>query len=264
MKKILAVLIVSLNVMLVSCLDTEEKIIINQDNSGLYQLNADMSSMMDQLKAFKPNDVKALEGNKDTTIQFKSYTDTLSTLTAEEKALLEKGSLHILINDDSGQMKMSVEVPFKDAQQLLYLKQHLTELVGKLNLEKNFTGDKDISQAGGGMPDNMFGSSGSMLNPVQNAFTFSIDKNIISNTLTDSSSVKAGFEADSSMQMIKQLIPFLGDLTYKTTFVLPSPVKKYTGGGETLLSDDKKTISFTTTLTSLMEKPSELSYTVEY
>ena len=75
--------------MLVSCLDTEEKIIINEDNSGLYQLNADMSSMMDQLKAFKPADAKALEGNKDTTIRFKSYTDTLSTLTAEEKTLLE-------------------------------------------------------------------------------------------------------------------------------------------------------------------------------
>jgi hypothetical protein len=45
--------------------------------------------------------------------------------------------------------------------------------------------------------------------------------------------------------------------------VLPKVVKKYDGPGSSI-STDKKTLTFETTLTEMMEHPEKVSYIVEY
>ncbi|HRI20563.1 MAG TPA: hypothetical protein PLA68_06395 [Panacibacter sp.] len=264
MKKLIAIIIVSLNIFLVSCLDTEEKITIKADNTGTYQLTMDMGGMMSQLKAFKPDEAETFEQNKDTIILFKSFTDTATALSAEEKAMLEKGFMHIVMNSEKDDMSMAFEVPFKNMQQLLYLKQHMFEMISKMQPEKKLMCGEDN---GDNMPNALAGKTpdpGNLLNPAQQAFSFNIDKNVISNKLTDKDAIQKSLGSDSSMQMIMQMVPFMGDFNYKTTFILPSPVKHYSGGSESKLSDDKKTITFTSSLTGLMDKPESFEYSVEY
>ena len=115
-----------------------------------------------------------------------------------------------------------------------------------------------------GMGSGMDGmGAGNVMNPSQDAFTFLIDDHNISNKAKDTALLKQAFASDS-LQMIKQMIPFIGDFNYKTTFVLPAPIKKYSGGSETILSDDKKTITFVNSLSGLLEKPASMEYSVEY
>ncbi len=55
----------------------------------------------------------------------------------------------------------------------------------------------------------------------------------------------------------------MGDMNYKTVFVLPRPVKKYTGNNASIFAD-KKTVTFKTTLTDLLNRPAAEEYEVEY
>jgi hypothetical protein len=276
MKKILAVTVVLISVFFVSCLDTEEKITINKDNSGMYALTIDMGGMIEQLKTIKPEEVQSLKADKDTIIFFKSFTDTSTILTTEEKQLLEKGSMHLVMKMESNEMKMAMEVPFKNPEQLLYLKQHMFEMIDKVGADKKMFGNgqnsdqaEDDGMADDNMPDAGMGGGGgpepgNLLHPAQEAFSFKVEKNNISNKLTNKDVFDNWVAKDSSMQMVMQMIPFMGDFNYTTTFILPSPVKKYRGGSESKLSDDKKTITFINSLSGLMEKPESFEYSVEY
>ncbi|MEP6845503.1 MAG: hypothetical protein ABI861_05845, partial [Panacibacter sp.] len=165
------------------------------------------------------------------------------------------------------EIKAEFEVPFTDMQQLLYLKQHMFEMISKLKPEQSLDGGDDGQSLFPGMGNGAgapgMSGAGKLLNPAQDGFTFSIEHRVISNKINDKEGSAAAFASDS-MQMIKQMIPFIGDFNYKTTFILPSPVKKFSGGAESKLSDDKKTISFMNSLSGVLEKPESLEYSVEY
>ncbi|MBG9375006.1 hypothetical protein I5907_02115 [Panacibacter sp. DH6] len=262
MKKIFGLVLGFFAVALVSCLDTEEKITLNEDKSGTYQLVMNIGNSP-MLQSAMQQSGQALE-KKDTVIYFKSFTDTATTLSAEEKTILQNGKMHIAMNDD---IKAEFELPFKDMNQLLYIKQHMFEMISKIK-PSDMNGDNapgmmpGMDMMGGNMGSPMAGA-GKLLNPTQDAFSFTAGNGIISNTIKDKQGLTAAVASDS-VQMLKQMIPFVGDFTYKTTFVLPKPVKKYSGGAETQLSDDKKTISFMNSLSGLLDKPETLEYSVEY
>jgi len=263
MKKILTIITACIGVSLVSCLDTEEKITLNQNKSGTYEVSIGIGNSP-MLESALQQSGQTLE-KKDTVIYFKEFTDTSTSLTPEEKSILENGKIHLAMNED---IKMEFFLPFKDLNQLLYIKQHMFELISKIKPDKSMMGDDgddSLSMFPGMNGGDMgaMGGAGKLMNPTQDAFVFNIDKNTISNKVKDTASLKQAFASDS-MQMIKQMIPFVGDFNYKTTFVLPSPVKKYSGGSETKLSDDKKTISFINTLSGLLDDPKSLEYSVEY
>lgn len=265
MKKILIIVTACTGISLTSCLDTEEKITLNQNKSGTYEVSIGIANSP-MLQSAMQQSGQTLE-KKDTVIYFKGFTDTATSLTPEEKSILENGKIHLAMNED---IKMEFFLPFKDLGQLLYIKQHMFELISKIKPDKSMMGndgeDDSLSSIfpgmNGGDMDAM-GGAGKLMNPTQDAFVFNIDKNMISNKVKDTASLKQAFASDS-MQMIKQMIPFVGDFNYKTTFVLPSPVKKYSGGSETKLSDDKKTISFINTLSGLLDDPKSLEYSLEY
>ncbi len=214
MKKILFVITACIGVSLVSCLDSEEKITLNENKSGIYEFTIGIGNSP-MLQSAMQQSGQTLE-KKDTVIYFKGFTDTATSLTPEEKSVLENGKIHLAMNDD---IKMEFSLPFKDIEQLLYIKQHMFELISKIKPDKSMMDDGDDSLnmfpgMGGGMP-NM--GAGKLMNPTQDAFVFNIDKNTISNKVKDTTSLKQSFASDS-MQMIKQMIPFVGDFNYKTTF----------------------------------------------
>jgi hypothetical protein len=263
MKKLIIIITSCVGISLVSCLDSEERITLNQNKSGTYEFTVGIGNSP-MLQSAMQQSGQTLE-KKDTVIYFKGFTDTATSLTLEEKSILENGKIHLAMNDD---IKVEFFLPFKDIAQLLYIKQHTFELISKIKPDKSMMdddGDDSLSMFPGMNSGDLssMNSAGKLMNPTQDAFAFNIDKNTISNKAKDTAGLKQAFASDS-MQMIKQMIPFVGDFNYKTTFVLPSPVKKYSGGSETKLSDDKKTISFINTLSGLLDDPKSLEYLVEY
>jgi len=65
------------------------------------------------------------------------------------------------------------------------------------------------------------------------------------------------------MQMMQQMSLIMGEMSYKTIIELPKPVKKYTGN-QSILSNDKKTVTFLSTFTDMLNKPEAAAYSVEY
>ena len=102
-----------------------------------------------------------------------------------------------------------------------------------------------------------------ILNPARDAFAFAAAPGKLSNTLVNKDLFNNKIQNDSSMQMLQQMSMMMGDMNYKTIIVLPRKVKKYKGN-QTILSDDKKTLTFLTTLSDMLNRPETAEYTVEY
>ena len=256
-------LVTACTLFLTSCLDTEEKIVINKNNSGDYTLTIDMSkllTLMDQMGGAK--DSAKLPEKKDSTLYFKAYVDTSTALTAKEKEMYRDGSLRMQVDEDAKQMKVVIHLPFKSIAQLPEIRSSYMTVIDKLNISNKLNnksdGDNGMSDA---EPD--LSKNKDMLNPVQQAYSFTATPGKIANTLTNKQLITDKVSNDSTMQMMQQMSLMMGDMNYKTVIVLPSAVKKYTGN-QSILSNDKKTITFLNTFTDMLNKPEKAGYSVEY
>ena len=266
--KTLITLLAGCIIFLTSCFDTEEKIVINKDNSGTYSLTMDMSKllkMMSQMGKSKDGEKKEMQ-KKDSVIYFKSFVDTSTQLTAEEKEMIKDGSLHVKINEQTNELKFVINLPFKKIQDLAYLRENYLKALDKINLKdqlndkKKKEGDENKQQK---MPGDMSSNSKSLI-PAQDSYKFTAAPGKISNKFISKESFDKEITNDSTMQMLKGMSEVMGLITYKTVFILPRPVKHYTQGNNTVVSADKKTVTFKSDLNTLLKKPESLEYELEY
>lgn len=246
---------------LASCLDTEEKIALNADNSGTYSLSIDMGKMLEMAASMggdqsNPDKVKE---KKDTTIYIKDMLDASDNLTAEEKALYKNGMINVRLDETKNEMKIMISTPFKNAADLMEIKKNFPTVMNKLKAIEKATAEE--GKEGGDGDDMKMGAKSA--NPVGDQFTFLAGKGNISNTITDIEAFKKSVAGDSALNMMTQMTAMMGEFNYRTIIVLPKAVKKYEGPGSTI-STDKKTITFFTTLTEMLEQPEKVSYKVEY
>ncbi len=265
-RKLLFALFSACVFLLASCLDTEEKIVINKDNSGLYSLTMDISRMMKMMnQSGKDKDSTKKPQQKDSTIYLKSFVDTSSQLTDQEKNMLRDGSIRVDVDDTKGIGKFVFALPFKKISDLPYLRENYMKALNKLNLkdqlsnkEKKEREDNSNEQTHSGMNN----PSPSMM-PGQNSYVFTAAPGKLSNKFTDKKSFDKEVAADSTLQMAKGLMSMLGEMNYKTTIVLPKPVKHYSGNNPSV-SADKKTIVFKNTLTNIIKKPESFAFELDY
>ena len=254
-------------VLLSSCLDTEEKIVINKDNSGVYSLTMDMGrflKMMNQMGKSKDSGTKKPQ-QKDSIIYFKSFVDTSTRLTQQEKEMLKDGSVHVKVDEIANAMKFVISVPFKNIQDLPYLRENYMKAIDKLNI-KDPLSNKEKKEGEENNEEQMhseMSSGSSSIIPAQDSYTFTAAPGKLSNKFTDKATFEKKVESDSSLQMMKQLTAMMGELTYETTIVLPKPVKHYKGNNPSV-SADKKTIVFKNNLSNLLKKPESLEFELDY
>lgn len=262
-KKITVFLSLLIVASLSSCLDTEEKIEIHKNNSGLYTVTIDMSKMMalmDQMGQAGKEESNMPE-NKDSTIFFKPFTDTSSALTAREKELFEQGSLRMRVNESEKALVITLRFPFKQITDLPELRNSYYTTIEKLNISNKLK-DKEDSTSGEQMPAGM-AKDNNFLNPSTESYQFSATAGKISNTLINQDNFNAKVQQDSSMQMLQQMTMMMGDMTYRTVIVVPHKIKKYSGN-QGVLSADKKSVTFQTTLSDILNRPDAAAYNVEY
>ncbi|HRO44512.1 hypothetical protein [Agriterribacter sp.] len=246
-----------------SCLDTEEKIVINKNNSGVYTVTLDMSKMlalMDQIGQENKDETKIPE-KKDSTVYFKSFTDTSTTLTAKEKELFKEGSLRMQVDEAAKELIVTLNFPFKHINDLPELKSSYLAVIDKLGVSDKLKNEGD-SGSDENIPSDL-SKDKNILNPSQEAYAFAAAAGKISNTLINKELFNNKIQNDSSMQMLQQMTMMMGDMNYKTIIVAPAKIKKYKGN-QTILSDDKKTVTFLTTLSDMLNRPEAAEYSVEY
>jgi len=248
-------------VVLSSCLDTEEKIVLNGDNSGNYSMTLDLSRMIKMASAMggdKSNPDKIKE-KKDTTIYLKDMINANDSLSAEEKRLYKDAMIHLKLDEEKDEMMIVMNSPFKNPADLVEIKKNFSTVMNKLKAFEKATGEKAKSGDDGAEMDMAAKST----NPVGDQFLFKAVPGSISNTITNIDAFKNSVATDSTLSMITQMTAMTGDFNYHTIIVIPKAVKRYDGPGSTI-SVDKKTITFSTTLTEMMEHPEKVSYKVEY
>jgi hypothetical protein len=265
MKYILPIALLLTIFSLTACVDTEEKIDINADNSGNYSLTLDMGKMigmMNDMGAGKADPAKPKE-KKDTTVYFKDVIVTNDKLTADEKELFKDAFCKIKLDEENAEMKIVVSCPFSNISRLATIKETLVAVMGKLDVmdkmggkEKSGLSDPEEMNAAG---DNVTKS----MNPGSQYYKFSAAPGKISYLVTDKAALKNSLASDSSLILMQQMSAMTGEMSYKTIITVPSPIKKL-NGGKGVLSDDKKSITYKSTLSDLMERPEEVEYEIEY
>lgn len=244
-----------------SCLDTEEQIALNTNGGGNYKIVVNMDGILSKIKMFaQQQDLSALD-KIDSSIYLKDYVDTASQISAEDKALLRDGSLALHADADKDEMSFSISVPFKQNADLNLIKERLASIMNNTSLLSS------AMSMGGEMPggnnEMRMNSPKNSINPFEKAYSFSVSESTVSNSLVNKKFITDTLAQDSSMQMMKQMAPLFGDTRYTATFALPREAKHYSGNN-IKLSDDKKTISFSATLTEILDNPELLEYRVDF
>jgi hypothetical protein len=264
MKKIKFILAFLLALAFYSCVDTEERIVINADQSGTYSLTIDLGKLIELSNQMMPDsarDSKPKE-KKDSIIYFKNFIDTAQNLTAEEKALYREGYLHIDMDEANNKMKVEMGCPFKNSNQLTQVKNNFLKVADKLNLF-NKTKDNTVNDMTDNADGGEKGFDDKSINPLGNNSTFTAIPGKITNVINATDEMKKTMANDSTLAMMQQMTMMMGEMTYRTVVVLPKAAKLSEGPGK-ILSPDGKTVTFSFSLTDLMETPEKASYKIEY
>jgi hypothetical protein len=264
MKKIKFFLAFLLALALYSCVDTEERIVINADESGTYSLTIDLGKLIELANQMMPDSSRASKPKekKDSVIYFKNFIDTAQNLTAEEKALYRDGYLHIDMDEANNKMKIEMGCPFKNSNQLTQVKNNFLKVADKLNLF-NKTKDKSLNDMTGNAETSEKGFDDKSINPMSGNSFFTAAPGKISNVINVTDEMKKNMTSDSTLAMMQQMTMMTGDMTYRTVIVLPKAAKIAEGPGK-ILSADGKTVTFSFSLTDMMETPEKASYKIEY
>ena len=264
MNKIKFVLAFLLALVLYSCVDTEERIVINADESGTYSLTIDLGKLIELANQMMPDSTRAGKSKekKDSIIYFKNFIDTAQNLTAEEKALYRDGYLHIDMDEANNKMKVEMGCPFKNSNQLTQVKNNFLKVADKLKLF-NKTKDSNLDDMADNSAGGDKGFNDKTINPIGGNSTFLAAPGKITNVINVTDEMKKNMANDSTLAMMQQMTMMTGDMTYRTVVVLPKAAKLAEGPGK-ILSADGKTVTFSFSLTDMMETPEKASYKIEY
>ena len=244
-----------------SCVDLEENIVINEDNSGVYSISFDLGKMIGMTKQMGAgnSENKELE-KKDSTIYLKDLIQNSDSLTAAEKELYKDGSVRIKLDEANEQMKIVMTCPFNSINSLKEIKENFMKVLDKLKAFEKLTGKpkESVAEESDSEMANKIMSPGSGDNAI-----FTAEPGKITNIVSNTEDYKKEIKSDSLMMAMQTLSTIMGEMTYKTTITTPKEIKNYSGNNA-MLSDNKKTISFKNTLTEMIEHPEKLSYKVEY
>jgi ribosomal protein RSM22 (predicted rRNA methylase) len=236
------------------CLDINESVDIRNDGSGQLTMDVDLSQMLDMLQTYMGKDELAKKGiqKMDTTILLKDLIDTVSTLSADKKAILRPGRVHIKLDMDAKVFTVHSMFPFTSVANL----QKLYALKNDGSL-----GNAKLLGALGGDAGGQGGPGAGDFDQFNNIFDFTCKDGLLSKKLN-----KEKFEAlknNPELAQVKQASQMGMEINYITTLSVPRPVKKVTNP-LAKLSDDKKTVTIKFNLIDVFEHPEQFEYTVEY
>ena len=244
---------------LTGCLDSQEDVTIKDDGSGVYKNSVDMSGLFDMLQMAAMMDTSAnsqlkqlSDKNVDSTFSLGSFTDSSSSLTAEEKALLKNGTVHLNINQQNKVFKIDMIYPFKKVEDLQKI----------LELQKSKKGFNPFKQAGenpalAGLGGGADGDMGSPLDGIDITYKNGLIERKVDPKKTDSAKNNGG---NSQLQNMGEM---LDGVTFSTVIHLPRAVKS-SSGEKITLSDDKKTVRMKYSLSDMMKNPKALEFKVQY
>jgi hypothetical protein len=248
MKRLILILPMAIVLCLAGC-KMQEDVDIRKDGGGQYTTDIDISQMIDILQAYMGKEELEKKGlvKMDTTIVLKDIVDTASSLSAEKKALLRPGRIHVKLDMDAKVFTIHGMFPFTsqaNLQQLFYAMNDvgLVKLLGNLSGSGDNMGPGDVNQ-------------------FNSMFTYTCRDGLILKQL-DTVKLNA-LKNDPQMAQLKQASQMGLDIAYTTSISLPRPIKKV-DNALAKLSDDKKTVTMKFNFLDALDHPEQFQYKIEY
>jgi len=243
-----------------ACLDTEEYIVINEDNSGTYTMQIDMGKVFEMASQMGAEDVSTSKIEKlDSTIYLKDMVSTADNLSADEKELYKNGIIKIKLDKPVKEMKIIMTCPFKSISQLPEIKNNFYIVINKLKALDKLSGKGEESTD----PAADKGMAEKALTPSAAFCKFMAEPGKIEYKIIDTAGIAKTISTDSTVMMVQQMMSMMGEMSYRTKITTTKGFKNYSGNNA-LLSADKKTITFTNTFSDMFEQPEKFAYKIEY
>ncbi len=243
---------------LAGCFEINEDIDLKADGSGVYSVHTDMSQLMQVMQTYLGKDEMDKQmpsKNIDTTVMMKGLVDTATNISAEDKALIKDGYVHLKLNMEQKEFKSDIVIPFKNLANLQKLYNSMNnQTLGFNQLFKGMAGKSDTASAGNdnGMPD---------MNQFNAIYDFESHEGLISRKL-NAEKWKALQQSPQFAQM-KEAGNAGISIPYTLTIVVPKPVKKVDNSLAQLFPDRKKVI-IKYNLIEVFEHPEKFEYTIVY
>jgi hypothetical protein len=255
-RNLLLSLLVIVATFFTGCFETTEELTINENGSGTYNVNINLSGLFAFMDSMKGMDSTATtEKNKeermDTTVYMRSFTDTASKLTAAQKELLRPAVMKMVMDEKEKEFKMDLKFPFSK----------LSDLEKIIALSKSEGGSNVMGKMvmPGEVVDN---GSAPKLPDLSNYYDMTLLPNLVERKL-NKEKYKSLNEDMQKNNMEEGGAEMLSSIKMNTVIHLPRPAKKVTGAG-VKLSDDKKTITVKGTMEDLQKNPQAFTYRIEY
>ena len=250
MKKLLFSLLASCSILLTSCLDTTQEITLNDDGSGTYVNINDMGKILTIAKNMGGTSTDKLPQQAiDTSFSFASTADSIPGISAEEKEMLKKGSIHIMMNVEDEKFTTVMSFPFAT--------------LGDISKFNRLSGKMMMESLKGKMPSEMPMGADAMpeSSSFDDYFTLEFSKGELKKKLNKEK--YAGVDKDEFLNGMKQAgamgIPVIS--TYIIN--LPRPAQK-AEGKNVKLSEDKKKVTVLTSLDDFFDNPETLEFKIKY
>lgn len=259
MKKLKYFLCIACMFLLAGCFEINEDVDVHADGSGVYSVHTDMSQLLQAMQSYLGKDEmdkQMPDKNIDTTVMMRTILDTSKNISAEDKALVKNGTVHLLLNMEQKQFKSDIVIPFKNLGDLQKLYNSMNnQSLGFNQLFKGIAGKPDTTTTAGndnGMPD---------MNQFNAIYDFQSHDGLISRKLNPEK-WKALQQSPQYAQM-KDAGNMGISIPYTLTIVIPRPVKKIDNSLAKLFPDRKKII-IQYNLIEVFDHPEKFEYTIAY
>ena len=250
MKKLLISLFAGSAVLLTSCLETTQEITLNNDGSGTYVNTNDMGKVLTIAKNMgAASSDKIPQQAIDTSISFALTADSIPGLSAEDKELLKKGTLHLQMNMEEEKLITTMSFPFSTFGDI----QKFNRLSGKMMMET----------MKGKMPGEIPGGPEGMPEPssFDDYYTLEFSNGELKKKLNKEK--YADVDKDEFLNGIKQVSAMGVPVTSTYIINLPHPAEK-AEGKNVKLSEDKMKVTVSSTMDDFYDHPEALEFKIKY
>lgn len=251
MKKSISLFIVICCILLVGCFETTQEITIHKNGSGVFTNTTDLSNMISLLKQMGGDETNKMQ-NADTTISLTGVADSIAGLTAEQRRIVNRGTMKLTLNMQDEKLVVKLDFPFEKLSEVELLKEMLPKL-SVAALKKLPGGDQ--------MPAGAADADSSKIKTFDNFFDDNISKKLISRTLNKTKYATAA--DDEFMKSLQQMSGMGSPMTVNYIINLPRKAKKVEGKA-VKLSSDKKKVTVSVTSDDFFNNPSKFEYRIEY
>lgn len=230
------------------CISIIEKINFNKDGSGEYELSFDMGNMMMMLKNMDLGSMMGEAGDGETKLPADAFEkrDTVmnlydviaeSTEDIERPEFWKKANISVNMDGDEGVFLTTIKFPFKDTKDITFFYENLSKL--------SEGGDANLGMASGLLS----GLGGNGMTSGKNEYTMKGRKFTRKAASMNINDMEGMDDMKDQLQMVKM---FMASATYTTVYSFGKKVKTVSNK-ESVISEDKKTVTTEVSLVDMLE-----------